>query len=93
MPKYAVRVARSAEKAISGLPAASRARVLDRLDGLTADPFRPRPGADIRRLKQSKEPPLFRLRVGDYRILYFVIGNDILVTEVLHRSKAYRGIE
>ena len=93
MPNYAVRVARSAQKALSSLPWGTRERILRRLAELGSDPYRPRPGADIRRLKQNKEPPLFRLRVGDYRVLYFVVGNEIMVTEVLHRSHAYRGLD
>ena len=93
MPKYAVRVARSAEKALSGFPGALQQRILAGMSALGADPYRSRPGADIRRLKQSKEPPLYRLRVGDYRVLYFIVGKEVMVTELLHRSHAYRGLD
>ena len=35
-------------------------------------------------------PPHFRLRVGDYRIIYRVEGNLVLVVRVAHRREAYR---
>jgi mRNA interferase RelE/StbE len=45
---------------------------------------------DIRRL-QGVTPPLFRLRVGDVRVLFRAPGDDTLVIErVLPRDKAYR---
>jgi mRNA-degrading endonuclease RelE of RelBE toxin-antitoxin system len=57
------------------------------------DPFRLRPGADIRPLWAHDEPPLYRLRVSDYRVLYFVVANEVRVTEVAHRSQAYRSLD
>ncbi len=68
-------------------------RIREKLKALTEDPFHARPGADIRLLWGHDEPPLYRLRVGDYRVLYFVLEGEIRVTEVLHRLKAYRGID
>jgi mRNA interferase RelE/StbE len=32
---------------------------------------------------------LFKLRVGDYRIVYALVGPDVLVLRIRHRSKAY----
>jgi len=32
---------------------------------------------------------LFRLRVGDYRIVYALVGQDVLVLRMRHRGKAY----
>lgn len=60
---------------------------------LGEDPFRPRPGADIRLLWAHDDPPLYRLRVGDYRVLYFVLEREVRETEILHRSQAYRGLD
>ncbi len=56
---------------------------------LKDDPFRPRPGADIKRLK-GKNKTLYRLRVGDYRFEYFVEGNIVYVVEAFKRSRGYR---
>ena len=32
---------------------------------------------------------LFKLRVGDYRAIYAIIGADVLVLRIRRRSKAY----
>ena len=32
---------------------------------------------------------LFKLRVGEYRVVYALAGSDVLVLRVRHRSKAY----
>jgi len=58
---------------------------------LENDPFRSRPGVDIKRLKGTKgRRNLFRLRVGDYRVIYDVDEKVVWVTEIFHRGKGYR---
>jgi len=32
---------------------------------------------------------LFKLRVGEYRVIYALVGQDVLVLRIRHRSKAY----
>jgi mRNA interferase RelE/StbE len=32
---------------------------------------------------------LFKLRVGDYRVIYAIVGQDLLILRIRHRSKAY----
>ena len=32
---------------------------------------------------------LYKLRVGDYRVIYALVGADVLVLRIRHRSKAY----
>lgn len=32
---------------------------------------------------------LFKLRVGDYRVIYALVGEDVLVLRIRHRSKVY----
>lgn len=44
---------------------------------------------DVKRL-QNIEPPEFRLRVGDYRVRFHVLGNTLRITAVRHRKEAYR---
>jgi len=69
------------------------ARIRRQLPVLEEDPFRRRPGADIRPLWSHDDPPLYRLRIGDYRVLDFVLGEEVRVTEILHRSQGYRGLD
>lgn len=43
---------------------------------------------NIKKLTQFE--PAFRLRVGDYRILFDVIEDIIVIGRVLHRSVSYK---
>ena len=82
---YVVQVKRSAEKELASLPREVHQRVIKRLLTLKANP-RP-PGA--KKLGSDKR---YRLRVGDYRILY-TIDEDlqkIEVSAVGHRREVYR---
>ncbi|MEO8378590.1 MAG: type II toxin-antitoxin system RelE/ParE family toxin [Acidobacteriota bacterium] len=44
---------------------------------------------DVRRLTDV-EPPVYRLRVGDWRVLFRFHDESILILPVLPRDKAYR---
>ncbi len=44
---------------------------------------------DIKLLKDSN-PPEFRLRVGDYRLLFHEDGDTVRIVSVKHRREAYR---
>ena len=44
---------------------------------------------DVKRL--TNFTPEFRLRVGDYRVLFTITGGRIVVYRVLHRREAYDG--
>ncbi len=33
---------------------------------------------------------LFKVRVGDYRVIYTIVDGDVLVLKIGHRSKVYR---
>ena len=66
MSKYSVVFTRSARKELEGLPEAIQRRVLRRIEQLSSDP---RP-TGVRKLVGSG--PLWRLRVGEYRVIYAV---------------------
>jgi mRNA interferase RelE/StbE len=68
-------------------------RVKDALASLQDDPFRKRSGSDIKKLVTPDEPPLYRLRIGDYRAIYFVVNHEVKVTEIIHRSKGYKWLD
>ena len=61
-----------------------RRRILDAIDRLARDP-RP-PGC--RKLKSS---PLWRMRVGDHRVIYSIDDNGavVVVLRVAHRTRVY----
>lgn len=51
----------------------------------------PYPGQSARiKLLTGIRPPHFRLRVGDYRIVYRIEGTVVIVVRVAHRREAYR---
>jgi len=82
---YSVRVKSSAIKELESLPPKDLARVAMRIEGLATDP-RP-PGCE----KLSGQER-YRLRQGDYRILYEVDDPRLVVTivKVGHRREVYR---
>jgi mRNA interferase RelE/StbE len=85
MPDYAVVLARSARKELEALNPPFVARVVARIEVLATNP-RP-PGA--RKLRGSGN--LWRVRVGDYRIVYGVDDRRRVVdiVRVRHRREAY----
>ena len=93
MTKYRVLLSLTAVSQLSLLDSTQRKRVKDALASLENDPFRRRPGSDIKKLVTPDEPSLYRLRIGDYRAIYFVVENEVKVTEIIHRSKGYRWLE
>jgi len=88
---FRVLVHAEVQKFLKTLPGDRQAKIRKALDALTEDPSTPRPTVDIRRLRG---PPgrrdAFRLRVGDYRLLYDVEGENVWVTEAWHRGRGYR---
>ena len=82
---YEVRLARSARKELEALPDAVLARVARALDALPSDP-RPR---GCKKLRGTSD--LWRVRVGDYRIIYHVDDGVRLVEvrAIRDRKDAY----
>ena len=83
---HAVKINKSARKEIDGLEKQEKDRVLDAIEALSDHP-RPK---DCKKLKGSD---LYRIRVGDYRIVYEIHDNAliILVVKIGHRREVYRG--
>jgi mRNA-degrading endonuclease RelE of RelBE toxin-antitoxin system len=93
LTKYDVLLSKTAIRELGRLPSDIARRIRAKLPVLRDDPRRPRPGADIRLIFGHEDPPLYRLRVGDYRVFYLVLADDVRVVYILHRSKAYRGFD
>ena len=93
MTKFSVLLSQTAVSQLSLLNSKQKKRIKDALLNLEENPFRKRSGVDIKKLVTPDEPPLFRLRIGDYRAIYFVLENEIRVTEIIHRSKGYKWLE
>lgn len=66
-------------------------RIKDAARQLEQDPFQSRSGADIKKLKGTKgRHDLFRLRVGDYRLIYAVENETVWITEIFSRGRGYK---
>jgi mRNA interferase RelE/StbE len=78
----------SVHKDLRRLPATVIGRVMGRIENLATDPW-PAQG-----IKLSGAERLYRIRVGDYRIVYEVDGEARRVTihYVRHRRDVYRAI-
>jgi len=86
MADYAVTFARSARRELEGLVPSLAMRILSKIEGLAQDP-RPH-GAR----KVHGPQTLWRIRVGDYRVVYSINDPDRIVdvVKVRHRREAYR---
>ena len=63
-------------------------RIRNGLPVLAEDPFTPRSGADIKPLQQTV-PKKYRLRIGDFRIIYTMQGDNVMIIEIFRRGKGY----
>ena len=85
MGEYALEIKASARKELEELPNRVLANVFVKLEGLAAEP---RP-AGCRKLRGFKS--LWRIRVGDWRVVYQVDddGRIVTITRVAHRREVY----
>jgi mRNA interferase RelE/StbE len=83
---YEVRFSKTAEKQFRSLPVQVQLQLKSKIDGLSIDP-KPH-GAKL--LKGIRD--LFRIRVGDYRIIYQVLDDELLVliVKIGDRKTIYR---
>ena len=87
---YAVEFTKSASKDLKKLPDYIRQRVETALTSLRLDPF-----SDLIRYRKVKgHDSLYRIRLGDYRVVYEIKAEKllILIIRVWHRGDVYRGI-
>jgi len=86
---YRIEITRRAQKQIAGLDRAVAERVAEKIDTLAENP-RPRGITAVR-----GEKDVYRIRVGQYRIVY-VVKDEVLVVVVFrvrHRDKdTYKGL-
>jgi mRNA interferase RelE/StbE len=82
---YKIEVRRRAQRALDRLPKSDFQAVIESIRGLAQTP-RPRG------IEKVKSTGLWRIRRGDYRIIYAIDDNERLVTVVRvgHRREIYR---
>ena len=84
MREYKIVIERLAEKFIMKLPRPEKERVLRAIWNLPEE-------GDIKRLKGRRNEGFYRLRVGDYRIIYTVDHGEfiVLVIDAGNRGEIY----
>jgi len=93
MSGFSVLVSDSARKSFYELEENERDRIKKAISQLGKNPFRRRSGADIKKLAGSFDPVFYRLRVGNFRLVYAVLGNEVKITAIMRRSKGYAWLE
>ena len=81
--RYDVQFKPRAVRDIERLPSRIQAQVLARIEEMSDDLK-----GDVKRL--TNFTPEFRLRVGDYRVLFEVEEKTIVIYRIRHRREAYR---
>ncbi len=88
MPVYRVEFTKSAKKEFEDLSSEVQLKVLEALGLLSQNPF-----SELLQIKKLKgAQSLYRIRIGDYRLVYEVRGNVlvIVVIKIGHRKDVYR---
>jgi mRNA interferase RelE/StbE len=82
---YKIEILSSADRALRKINLSERATIAKRINKLSENP---RPYG----YKKLENNDLYRIRVGDYRVIYQIHDNDllILIVRIGHRREIYR---
>jgi mRNA interferase RelE/StbE len=80
---YKIEFKPRAFKDLQSLPKVTQRRIVAKIEGMAEDL-----AGNVKRL--TNFTPEYRLRVGDYRVLFEVEGERLVMYRVLHRKDAYR---
>lgn len=85
---YRIAVKRSAVKALKKIPKPDRERIVKKIDSLAEN----LPNPDTTKMKGNN--PFHKVRIGDYRIIYEVQEEVlvILIVKIGHRKDIYRNL-
>lgn len=89
---YHVTFRASVEKSLEKLPQSAQTRLIAKAIGLTDDP---RPHGSVRLAGVADHDlDLWRVRVGDYRLVYAIddVARVVDIRIVVHRRDVYRGL-
>ena len=84
MKRYEVLIVARADKELAQMQRILRERIIEKFDEISKDPRH----TDSKKLDEAT----YRVRVGDYRIVYHVSDADhkVVVTRIRHRREIYR---
>jgi len=83
-----------AEKELQDLSSDTIERIKHGLRELSLSPKRRESGKDVVKSAGTSNPELYRLRIGEYRTIYWVDEEkkEVLVEKITTRKKAYKGL-
>ena len=85
MNRYSVSLSRPAAKYLRLCDAPTRDRLRQKLEKLMADPFDPQNSKPLKERKDQRSA-----RVGGLRILFQVLGPEIVIAEIGPRGEIYK---
>ena len=90
MDKFDIQLTYSAGDELDFIPEPLKKNIIASIKKLSLNPFVPSP--NIKKLKGFK-PPIYRIRAGDFRILYRVHDKTIIILRVIDRKDLERVIK
>jgi mRNA interferase RelE/StbE len=83
---YQIELSKSVEKQLEDIPKSDLKKIFQRIDKLSSNPF----PSGYEKLKGIED--LYRVRQGDYRVIYSVFEKKLLVLilKIGHRREVYR---
>ncbi len=73
---------KSAYKVLTDYEKDTRIRIMEAIDKI--------PQGDVKRLQGEKYPPVYRLRVGKFRIIYHIENEEIIIAKIDTRGDVYK---
>ena len=89
---YKVLVSRTFQKKFYQLQKNIQNLIKKTLKELEKDPYTTRPKCDIKLLKDTR-PKKYRLRIGDYRVIYVINQKEIKIIDLLKREAGYTKLD
>lgn len=89
---YEVLVSQTAAKELKALEGSLQARIKGKLKELAQDPSNRSGRLDVKKLSSTRRN-YYRLRVGEYRIIFFTEEMAIKVVRIANRSDVYSWLD
>ena len=82
---FEIRFSKGAIKELKKLPRPISKRIFEQISLLQKNPY-------VRNIKKLAGQPFFRLRIGDYRVIFEIKKKDLIlfIIKVAHRKNIYK---
>ena len=89
---YTVLVSKKFQQKFQQFPNKIKNQIRNALNELQEDPYTSRPKCDVKELKDT-HPKKHRLRIGEYRVIYFIEKNNVKIIDLIKREIGYGRLE